>query len=442
MATTRKPFGNRKSAEGIAANAKAATPVTRPVAPAKPSTRSTPSNSTATPNKAPAAPARATGASAVDTAVSQNDLLEQGKANAQTFMQIISGMPVETKNRYLSAFTDFLALPIDQQSSYLAGLEQTAKDIVEPAIKQRRERQQEDYEYDKQKIEREKTNLQITFNQVVRGLDLNKNRDIAKENQTAAKTMQNVGNTAFVTNVAGAGIFSRRTAYVRENLQNNVEDITVNFNQKMGEATTKKGLADIEFDSELDRLFQLNERDVTDLDQTQKQDELSMFLELAGSKFGQKGQQNAALLEAGTNTDLGKDEGSAATDFSTGGTDTQRRARYQSELKAKKDAEEAQARREHRLAVEAASKKYGELTTLEAIAGHAGRQGDVEKIRAELNNTRALAGENQWLDQNTQGALESNLRGMGLLYGGSERAGTAEKASKWYKDVYSRYFSS
>src|SRR3990167_6336158 len=232
MATTRKPFGNRTSAEGIAANRKAAVPpppppapVARPKSGTKPSPRVTPPNSTATPPKAK--PGRPTetlySQGAVDKAIKENKM-EVGKQNAQTFMQIINGMPPETKNRYISAFTDFLALPPEQQSTYLAGLDQLSKDIVKPKIDQDRRRTVEDFEYEREKKEAEKRSLQSTFDKIKGNMDFNKNRDIAKENESAARVMQNVGNVAFVTGIAGSGIFSRRTAYVRENLQNKVDE--------------------------------------------------------------------------------------------------------------------------------------------------------------------------------------------------------------------------
>ena len=209
-------------------------------------------------------------------------------------------------------------LPADQQASYLAGLETQAKEIVEPKITQDRTRLKEDLTYALEKREQEKRDLQATFDKITGQMDFNKNREIAQSNTAAAKAMQNVGNLAFVTGIAGSGIFSRRSFYVRESLQNAVDDTNINFDQQRSQMALKKGQAENAIDDEISRLYQLNDRDLSDLDQTQKEDELSVFLELAGNKFGQKGTQNAALLEAGANSD-----------FAKGGTDAERQTRYQ-----------------------------------------------------------------------------------------------------------------
>lgn len=388
MATPRKPFGNRTSAEGIAANKKAAPPPApkkeekKPVVPPK----------AAPPKVDPRRPKDTLySKTSVERAIKEDSAL-QGEANAKTFMQIINGMPPETKNRYLSSFTDFLALDPTKQAAYLSGLEEQAKDIVKPKIDRDRKRLGEDFEYEKEKRESEKRALQSTFDKIKKDMDFNKNRDIAKENETAAKVMQNVGNVAFVTGVAGSGIFSRRTSYVRENLQNNVDDVNVDYNQKLGSLSLKKGISDNEIDTEIDRLYQLNERDITDLDQDQKEDELSMFFELAGNKFGQKGEQNAALLEAGT--------GSALEDFVKGGTDAERKDKYAKEVAAKEKA------RVDAIAAAVGAKKrsegdeYRNLFELTRALGALGRQDQVAPLQERMNQIRGsaegLVGEGKW----------------------------------------------
>ena len=300
---------------------KAVTPAPAKPTPTKPSTRSKPSNSTATPNKpfgSMVTPPKVT----TDTAISgaeENDPTGQKNRNVSTFMSIIGGMPPETKNRYVSAFTDFLALPLDKQNSYLEALDKQAKDLVAPKIEQDRTRLGEDYTFDKEKQERLKNDLKTTFDKVVADMDFNRNRDIAKENKTAAGVMQNIGNVAFVTGVAGGGIFRRRTALARENLQDKTDDVNINYSQQRGQLDLKKSQGDAAYDSEIARLLQLNKRDVTDLDQKQLADETTMFMELFGNEVGQKGAQNAQFLEAGV--------GSKA-DFESGGTDDERRTRF------------------------------------------------------------------------------------------------------------------
>lgn len=380
---TRKPFGNRISEEGKAANAKAAAatkpaPTARPKTAEKPSTRSTPSSSTATKNQpAPSTKKTPSASTAISDAsgMSETEKLLKGKENAQTFLGIISNpnLPPEAKNRYLSAFTDFLALDPQKQADYLSGIDAEVKGITEKKFTQDRTRLKEDFDYEVEKREREKADLKSTFDKVVGHMDFNKNRDIAKENQTAAKAMQNVGNTAFVTGVAGSGIFSRRTFYVRENLQNNTEDINIDFNQNKSQLELKKSQADRTIDDEIDRLYDLNERDVSDLDQSQKEDELSLFLELAGNKFGEKGEQNRQLLEAGA--------GSAAEDFAAGGDDSARKTR---DTKQKTAARlEAQRAREDQ-----AVTRYQQLYSITKALETMGRNAEIPGIRAEMDRLR------------------------------------------------------
>ena len=405
----RNPFGNRRSAAGKAAN-EAAAKKAAPPAPAPTSRRGIyESQNKPTPAPTKSTP-KSTTSSAVNTATSQTDPLQAGKENASTFMSIIGGMPPETRNRYLSAYTDFLALPADQQTAYLSGLEQQAKDIVEPKITQDRTRLNEDFEYERKSKEREKVDLQATFDRIVGDMDFDKNRDIAKENKTAAKVMQNVGNTAFVTGVAGSGIFSRRTAYVRESLQDNVDDINIDFNKNKNQLLLKKSQGERSIDSEIDRLFQLNKRDLTDLDQTAKEDELSMFFELAGNKFGQKGEQNSKILEAGG--------GSAAEDFAAGGTDTQRKTRLAQEIEAKRVAEE-----QARIGKNAGS--YQNLFRLSQALKYLGRTSEAAGLKAEMGRISGDAGTwwsprmNNWGMEDIERGWEKNfLYDNNLLYQG------------------------
>lgn len=219
----------------------------------------------------------------------------------------------------------------------------------------------EDFDYEKGKLEQEKTNLKNTFDKIVGNMDFSRNRDIAKENETAARVMQNVGNTSFVTGIAGSGIFSRRTAYVRENLQNNVDDVNINYIQAKGEMELKKSQADATIDSEIARMYELNKRDLSDLDQTQKEDELGIFLDLAGNEFGQKGQQNAALLEAGVG----------------GGTDDERKVRYNKEQNTLR-LDQRRAREDQ------AVSRYKELYDIRTALSQAGRTAELSGIDAEL----------------------------------------------------------
>ena len=269
--------------------------------------------------------ARAAAAAATGTI----DPVRVGQENANTFLSIVGGLPENVKNRYLSAFADFQSLSPDKQSGYLAALDQTAKDIVAPKMEQDRTRLQEDLDYAINQRKAQKLNIENTLNTVLTQLDFNKNRDIAKTNQNAAKAFQNVTNTAFVTGVAGSGIFSRRNALVREGLQQGVEDINIDWSQNRLNSQQKAGQADQALDSEISRLNQLNTRDVSDLDQQQKSDEMSIFLSLLGSKVGQTGTQDANALLSGVGSKTGQETtGSPLDAYMAGGTDADRQKRY------------------------------------------------------------------------------------------------------------------
>lgn len=378
-------YGSLPAGVTLKSAAKApAAPVARPTSGVKPSTRVTPQNSTATPSKAPAptvkAPTTAASAVAAATPAVTTDPLQTAKANASTYMSIIGGMPPETRNRYLSSYTDFLALPADQQSAYLSGLDQQAKDIVKPKIEQDRSRLKQDYDYEKHKREQEKNDLETTFGKIVADMDFTKNRNIAKDNTTAAKVMQNLGNVAFVTGVAGSGIFSRRTAMARENLQNQVEDEQIDFNQKKGVLELSKNQKQRTIDDEIAHLYDLNERDLSDLDQKEKEDELSLFFELAGNKFGQKGTQDAALLEKGV--------GSAAEDFAKGGDDKTRTDKYNTEQEKKRIASYLSQNAAARSRETEAINRYSTLYEISLALGTVGRSAEIPGIQAEMNRLR------------------------------------------------------
>lgn len=312
MAKTRKPFGNRRSDEGILANAKAEEAKANP-------TMNKPVTSLSS-GKPAVVPAPVTADTVVKDADVAGEVFPDSDANVSTYMSIIAGMPPETKNRYLSAFTDFLALDPAKQKTYLDALSKQAGDIVAPMIAQERTRLNEDTEYSANMLKQQKKSLQETFDRVISDMDFSRNRDIAKENKSAGEVMRRISDTSFVTGVAGAGVNRRRGALAREGLQENVDDININYNQNKNTLALKKAQGERTLDAEIDRLFQLNGRGLTDLDQKEKTDALSMFLELTGNKFGKVGDQNAQLLEAG----IGGEADAAA-----GGTDAERKARFQ-----------------------------------------------------------------------------------------------------------------
>ena len=254
-------------------------------------------------------------------AVKGEESIGDPKTNEDEFLQILATVPESERGRYLSAYQEFRTLPVNEQKKYLNSFEEMAKKAVAPAYERKEKRLNEDFEYNEGSISRQKQSLQQTFEKIVGEIDFNVGRDIAKTNRDAASAIQNVTNTAFVTGVAGSGIFKRRSSYVNEAAGNRMEDINIGANQQKSRLELQKGQQEQRLDAELARMQQLMGRDVFDMGQNRKEDEAGLFFDLVGSDMGEKGYQYGRILESDPtasmelNSGIKRTGGSAEEDF-------------------------------------------------------------------------------------------------------------------------------
>ena len=290
---------------------------------------------------------------------------------ANEYMGLINTLPADQKNSMMGFFSQFQAMSIEDQQSFLDALQGQANDSVDPFYDEEQRRLEEDYGYDQRENDMKRNHLQATFDRLARDVNLLKEREIYKEQRGLAKTIFSLTNDEFVSGVAGSGIARRRKAEQRRDTEEDITDINIAANQKLGQARQALGQDLQKLDLADERLTTGKERSDFDLDQERQYDRSSTFLDLLGNESADIGQSVRSVMDTGSLT------GSALTSLDS---DQSRKNRYQQELRAARKKEIEGIRAKDQKSVDEALR----LVTLKTLLHDLGRTSFDAQIDAEL----------------------------------------------------------
>lgn len=247
---------------------------------------------------------------------------KEGLAN--DYLGLIETLPPSQKNAMMGFFSQFQSMSIEDQQNFMDAMQFQANDAVDPYYDEQQRRLDEDYGYDQRENDMKRNHLQATFDRLARDVNLLREREIYKEQRGLAKTIFSLTNDEFVSGVAGSGIARRRKAEQRRDTEEDITDINIAANQKLGQARQALGQDLQKLDLADERLATGKERSDFDLDQERQYDRSSTFLDLLGNEAADIGQSVRSVMDTGAVT------GSALESMDS---DTFRQNRYKQEVR-------------------------------------------------------------------------------------------------------------
>lgn len=282
------------------------------------------------------------------------------------FLNIVQFLPPEQQARAFSLFSVFRQLPEADQKSTIDSLMQVAREQTGPLFDLYKKRIEEDTDYQKADLDRQKNNAKANYDRLVAVTDFNALHDKAKTDRNIAKIIRNITNTAFVDRVSGSGIQRRRTQEQLEEARLAKEEIDIDKTQKQGSAGQAYGQIAQEIDQKLNREDALGQRLLDDNEQKRAEEERALFLQLFDNNYSMAGDVARDNLESGDipttsggragsdisilpggvkDVNVRRSDSIRADVFNDGGTDDQRRTRGNEEKRVK-NATAEQARLE------------------------------------------------------------------------------------------------
>lgn len=271
--------------------------------------------------------------------IARKEALEAGNEFEDRFLEIISFLPPDQKERAFSLFSVFRKQSPEQQSALIDELMSVAREEVGPLFDLATQRLREDIKDQQDALLRQKGFAERTFTALKRTVDTNALRAKAKEDRSLAKTLRNITGNAFLGRVAGSGIVKRRTREQVEETGIRKEDIDIAAAQRKesGQILFEQQRADIEAGlARLDVLQERGLRDIEegplDLDKGREESAVDVFLKLFESQARPAGQTARANIPTGaidvlSGLDRTDRTGQSRSDVLFQETDEERRAR-------------------------------------------------------------------------------------------------------------------
>lgn len=324
------------------------------------------------------------------------------------FLNIVQFLPPEQQARAFSLFSVFRQLPEADQKSTIDSLMSVAREQTGPLFDLYRKRIEEDRDYQKADLLRQKNNAKATYDRLVQTTDFNALRDKGKTDRNIAKIIRNITNTAFAERVAGSGIQRRRTQEQLDEARIAKEEIDIDKSQKQAQAGQQLGQIEQQIQQNIDRQDVLSQRELDSNEQKREEESRSLFLSLFENNFQNAGDNARENVESGDipttgragsdisilpggvqSTNIRRSDEMRADVFNDGGTDEQRVTRGREEQRVKNAVAEDARLNQLLRDTDAAVGRLFDLNRYKAALRMANR--DTSEVDAEMARLMPIA---------------------------------------------------